>query len=196
MQALLGGKLHRQELGDWWVSWESRGPYRHWCLQECRGPGKKILVVMFNPGSLSGEGRGLKRDTTLRVLREVCGPARLDPLVINLFDYAAASPDDLFANWHRKDGPRLVYTHLDQNQLIGVIYAYGDYEHGGRRAAQIRDRISLVKSIFAGLPVVLLPKNKSGTPKHPLSWQREKLKPGISQALAAFAHSADIFKPA
>ena len=82
MQPILEGIVHSQKLDSWLVSWESEGKYRHWCHQTKEGFTKNLLVVMFNPGSLSGDGKNLKRDTTLKILREVCEPAGVNPCLL------------------------------------------------------------------------------------------------------------------
>ena len=49
-----------------------------------------------------------------------------------------------------------------------------------RRRSRGQSGASLVLLALSDLKEIILPKNKSGTPKHPMSWQRQKLKPQIS----------------
>ena len=42
----------------------------------------------------------------------------------------------------------------------------------------------------SNLPEIVLPRNNSGTPKHPISWQREKLKPDIRNEILNFIKKA------
>jgi len=109
MNQIIKGKVYSHELDGWLVSWESESEYRHWCHQTNENFVENLLVVMFNPGSLSGDGKNLRKDTTLRILREVCGPAGVNPFVVNLFDYASPSPDELFSNWEKRDGCGLIF---------------------------------------------------------------------------------------
>lgn len=77
---LLGGKVHQRELDDWTIRWESNGEYRHWCSQMRSGDfnGRFIAVCLFNPGSLGDTGANLRRDTTLRILRDVFRATSMD----------------------------------------------------------------------------------------------------------------------
>lgn len=184
MNSILRGEVYSHELDGWLVSWESENDYRHWCHQTDERFSKNILVVMFNPGSLSGAGKNLRKDTTLRILREVCEPAGVNPFVINLFDYASTSPDELFSSWEKRDGSGLIYTKLGKVEFTAFMMAYGDYENRGERDNEIKERIALVKSNLSGVKEIILPRNSSGTPKHPIIWQRQKLKPIISKLLA------------
>ncbi len=181
---ILNGMVYSQFLDGWQISWESAGHYRHWCYQEKDSGWENLIVVMFNPGSLSGDGANLRRDTTLRILREVCGPARLNPYIINLFDYACPSPQQLFNDWSSRDAHDTVFDRLALDQFDYVIMAYGDYENGGQYEDDIKERIHRVRESLQTLEEIDLPRNKSGTPKHPLIWQRQKLKPDITQRLS------------
>ena len=71
MESLLSGIVCSYKLNDWVVAWESSIDYRyrHWCLQAHPNNNDMVLVVMLNPGSLSGDGRNIKKDTTLGILR-------------------------------------------------------------------------------------------------------------------------------
>ncbi len=181
---IMKGMVYTHELDGWLVSWESESEYRHWCHQTNEMFVENLLVVMFNPGSLSGDGKNLRKDTTLRILREVCGPAGVNPFVVNLFDYASPSPDELFTNWVKRDGSCLIFTKLERIKFSAFIMAYGDYENRGKRDNEIKERIALVQSYLFKAKEILLPKNSSGTPMHPMNWQRQKLKPKISNLLA------------
>lgn len=139
--------------------------------------------MMFNPGSLSGDGKNLRRDTTLRILRGLCKEAKLNPFVINLFDYATTLPQDLFKNWDLRDGVGLVYPKLAGFKFAGLIAAYGDYENYGIHDEAIRQRASLVMATLGTTAEVMLPRNHSGTPKHPMAWQRQRLIPAVVEAL-------------
>ncbi|CAN7411107.1 DUF1643 domain-containing protein [Duganella sp. LjRoot269] len=184
MKSLLGGEIYSYDLDGWCVEWESTTDYRHWCQQSKTGFEENLLVVMFNPGSLNSDGRNLRRDTTLRILREVCEPISVNIFVVNLFDFASPAPDELFANWPKRDSHELVFAKLRSMKFSAIIRAYGDYENRGERDAEIKERISFVNSIFSNLKEIALPKNSSGTPKHPMIWQRQMLKPEISALLA------------
>ncbi|MBQ4830606.1 DUF1643 domain-containing protein [Alteromonas sp. MMG017] len=185
MNSINGGQVFNHELDGWSVFWESGSNYRHWCHQIKNPKWDSLLVVMFNPGSLSGDGANLSKDTTLRILREVCGAANLNPYVINLFDYASASPQKLFDNWEQRDSNSIVFGKLPLSIFQSYILAYGDYENWGQRDTEIKDRQALVLSYLESLNEILLPKNNSGSPKHPMIWQRQKLKPSISSFLKA-----------
>jgi hypothetical protein len=185
MNSINAGQVFSHELDGWSVSWESDGNYRHWCHQIKNPNWSSLLVVMFNPGSLSGDGSNLSKDTTLRILREVCGSANINPYVINLFDYASPSSQNLFDNWHLRDSSSIVFDKLPLSIFQNYILAYGDYEILGQHDAEIKERQALVLSHLESLNEILLPKNNSGTPKHPIVWQRQKLKQSISALLQA-----------
>lgn len=191
MSPLLNGNVFSHELDGWLVSWESESYYRHWCYQTHDGLTENLLVVMFNPGSLSGDGKNLRKDTTLRILREVCKPAGFNPFVVNLFDYASPSSDELFLNWEQRDGRGLIYEKLGGVKFSAFIMAYGNYENRGERGNEIKERIALVRSFVSGIREITLPKNITGTPKHPMVWQRQKLKADISKLLAEGSNSSN-----
>jgi hypothetical protein len=178
--SLLGGEIHRHTLGDWEVSWESHGDYRHWCTQRLSRHSRTVLVVMKNPGSLSGNGSNLKRDTTLRILRGVGEQVGFDQVVLNLFDFASPKVSELYANWTRKDRAELVYGHIDHRSCCAVIYAHGDWEKLYHQ--DFVDRISVARKHFKALPEITIPTTKAGNPVHPMNWQRNGLLPEVLTA--------------
>lgn len=184
---LLDGEVHSHQIDGWSVSWESKSTYRHWCHQVKDQTWGNLLVIMFNPGSLSGAGCNLRKDSTLRILREVGAAAKLNTFVINLFDYASPSPNALFNSWHLRDSNDLVFSKLNCVGLQSYICAYGDYENWGVQNQAIKDRILLIKNTVKELREIVLPKNKSGTPKHPMTWQRQKIKSQIAELLVTNA---------
>jgi hypothetical protein len=190
MNSILNGKIYKHALDDWTVFWESKGPYRHWCKQIHPKNRKLILVVMLNPGSLSHDGKELTKDITLRILREVFFTTGFNPFVINLFDYAATSPDELFENWDKRDGDELIYRKLHVSEFSGVLYAYGDYETHRQYGTQVLERIKMVRNIFSSLKEVLLPTNSSCTPSHPIIWQLQKRKPRVQKIITHFFGNA------
>lgn len=167
-------------IDGWHVSWESCGHYRHWCIQERPDLSDRMLVVMKNPGSLSGDGANLRRDTTLRILRIVGDQVGLSQLIINLFDYAAPKLQDLHDNWQVRDGIGLVYRRLDVSQCRSILFAYGDLDPD--HYSDYAERVSLVRRTFGSLPEIHIPTTKAGNPVHPMNWQRNKL---MSQVVAA-----------
>lgn len=142
---------------------------------------------MFNSGSLSGNGANLKKDTTLRILRDVCRKAKVNSFIINLFDYASSSTKTLFDNWGNKDSATLIFDKLNNIPNIPLkayIRAYGDYENHGIQDTDIKDRADFIKhQIYYFLKEINLPKNKSGTPKHPIVWQRQKIKSDVTSLI-------------
>ncbi len=175
--AIFGGKVRARQIGDWRISWESADRYRLWCLQEHPRNSRAAVVVMLNPGSLSGAGENLTRDTTLRVLRRLFEETTYNPFVVNLFNLATTKPDVLFesGNWTCKDYEAFSYKALPLNQFSAVMYAYGDYQNKAHYASEIASRIEEVRAVFAGIPEIMVPKNRSGTPKHPLPIQQQGL---------------------
>ena len=186
MKPLLNGKIYNYQVDEWKIYWESDREYRHWCIQKRNGIGDYILVVMFNPGSLNGDGKNLKRDTTLRILRGVFRDTKYNPLIINLFDYSTTRPLELFNKWERRDNTDLVYDLLNENIFRAVLYCYGDYENTGEYKEDIKKRIALVRSYFSNVPEITNLRNKSRTPKHPMTWQRQKLKLRVTELVNEF----------
>ncbi|MCL6100242.1 MAG: DUF1643 domain-containing protein [Bacteroidetes bacterium] len=189
MKQILNGKVYAHQVGKWIISWESDGNYRHWCYQKHPSNNKDVLVVMLNPGSLSGDGKNLTKDTTLRILREVFGDTGCNPFIVNLFDLATPSTAEFFKNWENRDSKLLVYSKLKEKNYCGIIYAYGDYEQVEDQGLDILKRIKLVRGILNYLPEINLPKNNSGSPKHPILWQRQKIKAEIKTLIKKFAQN-------
>ena len=172
---IMEGLLYQTDLAGWRIAWESKGIYRHWCFQQYDVSWQNILVVMLNPGSLSGNGENLAKDTTLSILRKVCGCAKVNPFIINLFDYSDAKPPNLYANWEKRDGEFLIINKLELSYFAGVVYAYGDCAKSGVCKPDIQERIRLFRIKLESLKSIPLPLNNSGNPKHPMNWQRQKL---------------------
>jgi hypothetical protein len=174
---VLGGMIHCKQYKNWDVSWETDGDYRHWCIQRpSDSPTSRLIsVVLTNPGTLSGDGRELARDTTLRILRTTFEGTRYGCLILNLFDFATPKPPVLFGQWNNRDKikSKLVYEVFPQKHVVATIFAYGDYENSSpptiRR--QVKDRISLIRDRLRALPVIESPLNRTGSPKHVMKWQ-------------------------
>jgi len=181
-----GAEVYNKYLDGWRICWESEGSYRHWCLLEQVSNADIVLIVMLNPGSLRSDGRDIKKDTTLRILREVFNNTGFSPLVVNLFDFSTTSPTILFSNWNKKDSKNLIYSRLDFTNIKAVLYAYGDYQNRKVEGPDIIERIEFVKKHFSDIPEILIPKNKSDTPKHPMAWQRERLKSNVKESIVNF----------
>jgi len=191
---LLGGVIHCRELDGWDIRWEADGTYRHWCSQVRRDNfnGRFIAVCLFNPGSLSGDGTNLRRDTTLRILRDVFSSTAYGCIVLNLFDRATPKPSELFSTWSERDkaNSRLIYD-LVSNLIVASIPAYGDYENhpDPTKAHEIRSRITVLKTWRAGFASIESPRNDNGTPMHVMRWQIKGLKKTLAQRLSDFSPS-------
>lgn len=175
--------MFQRDLDGWSVSWESAGAYRHWCVQARADHRHRVVVVLKNPGSLSGDGARLRRDTTLRILRGVGAETGTDWLIVNLFDYAAANPRALHAQWHRRDAAALVFARLDLRRDRFLMLAHGDFD--GPCAPDYRRRIAVVRKHFGALHEIALPLTKAGNGVHPLNWQRMRLKARVVDAIRA-----------
>ncbi|MCX7874897.1 MAG: DUF1643 domain-containing protein [Melioribacteraceae bacterium] len=162
--------------------WESNDNYRHWCLQKHPQNKKLVLVVLFNPGSLSFDGANLSKDTTLRILRYAFINSGLNPLVINLFDYATPKRHLLFANWDLRDYKLLVYEKLLSFDIYGILYAFGNIDEDKKYMGLIESRIQKIKSIYSNVPEI----NLSIKSKHPIRWQIEKKIKVINKELISF----------
>ena len=172
----MSNKVYTREIDDWTISWESAGDYRLWCKQEHESNKDTAVVLMFNPGSLSGSGENLGKDTTLRILREIFFDTGYNPFIINLFTLATAKPSMLFDNWEIRDYPNHSIDKLLSKDFSAVMYAYGAYELKKEYANDIVQRIKLFRDYFKALPEIELPKANTNTPKHPMRIQIERLK--------------------
>jgi len=183
---LLNGNFKSKEIDNWSVSWETYGNYRHWCRQykTINLSDKDILIIMFNPGSLTGNGERLGSDTTLRILRTVFENLQYNCLVTNLFDYSTTKPADLISEkWQEidREGIPLIYERLNYDKIVAYMFAYGNYEtwEGVERNC-ITKRVKLIKNFLTGIPEIKYIENKDSlTPKHPYTWQTEKLIPTV-----------------
>jgi hypothetical protein len=191
---MFNGQICSAECDGWIIRWESLDGYRFWCRQEHPSHTKTAAVVMFNPGSLSGMGENLQKDTTLRVLRDIYNSTSYNPFIINLYNLAAAKTKNLFDQWEQRDHPNFNYSGLPLNEFSAVLYAYGDYENKGKYADEIKKRIEEVRNVFANVPEIVVPAkllNITGTPKHPLSVQMKRLKNEYRQAIINHASKHD-----
>ncbi|WP_159069480.1 DUF1643 domain-containing protein [Neisseria subflava] len=187
MNPIMGGNIYSATLDGWEISWESQKEYRHWCIQKKSNNNRTLLVIMFNPGSLSGDGRNLSGDTTLRILREVCGNAGFNQVILNLFDYANPQTAPLFSNWEKRDlNSNLIFEHLSEFKYDNYIMAYGSYQSDLLYEKDILERINLIQNMLKKDKEIELPRNQNGTPKHPTVWQRQKLKPDITRILSKY----------
>lgn len=171
MNPILGGTVCRREIDGWIVTWESAGPYRHWCTLDSHHRVRGI-AVLTNPGSLQGAGDDLAGDTTLRILRRVGAAAGCNWMVLNLFDYAATTPADLHTNWAHRNPPQTVFEHLDVTAYSFVVYAYGDLR--GAHAADCAARIAAIRQQLMPIAEIQAPRTRSGKPMHPMNWQRQR----------------------
>jgi Protein of unknown function (DUF1643) len=184
--------MHQRELDDWTIHWETDGEYRHWCAQTRPGDfnGRFIAVCLFNPGSLNGDGKQLRSDTTLRILRDVFSATPYGCLVVNLFDRATPDPAQLFSLWSERDklGSQLIYDFLSPS-VAGSIRAYGDFaNHPDRvKATDIQSRVAALELWRARFPCIDSPTNDDGTPMHVMRWQIRRLKATMVERLSNFA---------
>lgn len=189
---MFNGQICSSKYDGWIITWESLEGYRFWCRQEHPSHTKTVAVVMFNPGSLSGIGENLPKDTTLRVLRDIFYGTSYNPFIINLFNLAAPNTKDLFNRWEQRDHPNFNYSGLPLQDFSAVLYAYGDYESNRKYSDEIRDRIEEVRGIFANASEIIIPTklmNHTGTPKHPLSIQIQGLKDEYRQVIINHAQN-------
>ncbi len=184
---MFGGTTYSKEIDGWVVSWESLNGYRFWCKQEHPANAKVAAVVMLNPGSLRADGQDLSRDTTLRVLREIFAGTSYNPFVLNLFNLASPKPQVFFDAWNSRDHQAFRYSSLPKADFSAVLYAYGDYENGEDYPLEIKRRIREVRRFLRNVPEIDVPKNKSGTPKHPLPVQRQRLTNEFRKAIISHA---------
>jgi Protein of unknown function (DUF1643) len=193
--ALFGGDFYTQALGDWQVSWESLGLHRLWCHQTRENARHTVCVVMFNPGSLSGDGKDLAKDTTLRFIRNAM-PDTAATLVLNLFTRATPDPVDLLSNWSERDCEKFDITAFQSKKIDALIYAYGDIgqneSKNHRFKSLIQDRIRKVKEVLGKFPQLTLPEilitKKLGNPKHPKHWNILQQIEVVKGELASLLH--------
>ena len=183
MEAILGGTVFQHSLSDWLVTWESSGNYRYWCVQAKCGHTNSITIVLKNPGRLSGDGSDLNRDTTLRILREVGSRARVNWLVLNLFDYADPKPAGLHQNWELRDAEQLVYPAIAHREHRYLMLAHGDFDR--ERYADYAERANVIRAFFPSSTAIPVPLTKRGNPHHPMNWQRMKLTDEIIASIVA-----------
>lgn len=82
-RAMFGGQLYSAEDFEGWnITWESHGPHRLWCHQFRGEPTHLVCIVMFNPGSLSGQGDDLSKNDTLGIIRSTM-PDTAAAIVLN-----------------------------------------------------------------------------------------------------------------
>jgi len=191
---MLNGTVYSSQLEGWTISWESNSNYRHWCYQEHPLNEKIILVVMFNPGKLSGDGINLTGDTTLRILRRVFENTGFNPFIVNLFDLATPKPDELFIKWKDRDNELLVYDKIKDYEFSGIIYAYGDYQNNREYGNEIIKRIDFIRNKFLYLAEIELPRNNSGTPTHPFRWLYGNLEFEVKYLIKNFAEKQNLNK--
>jgi hypothetical protein len=183
MTSIMGGTVWRHHIDGWDVAWESSGKYRHWCRQTRPGHSESVLAVLMNPGSLSGDGSNLRRDTTLRILRKVGERASTNWLIVNLFDLATPKPTELHTRWQYRDAKALIFEALDLQGVPFVLFAHGNV--GADHEADFRNRITMVRSAFAPLREIHVPRTKDGHPVHPMNWQRQRLMSDVVNAIVA-----------
>jgi hypothetical protein len=181
MTSILGGAVFQHQIDGWELSWESAGPYRHWCRLTRPGHRETILVEMKNPGSLSRDGSNLRKDTTLRILRVVGEQASVNWLVVNLFDFAAAKPAELHENWPARDAGALVFDKLNLHELQFALFAHGDVPRDYK--TDYEGRIATIRAAFQSLPRIATPTTKTGQPGHPTNWQRQLRIPEVVSAI-------------
>ena len=189
--------IYTKEIDDWTITWESAGEYRLWCKQEHKSNTETALVVMLNPGSLSGSGENIKKDTTLRILREIFEDTGYNPFIINLFTLATPKPELLFDNWNARDIPNYSIANLPTNDFSAVMYAYGAYELKKKYSEYSQDilqRINLIRDHYSSLPEINVPKAKTNTPKHPMRIQIEGLKDEFKSLISKSYKANKAFK--
>jgi hypothetical protein len=185
----IGGTAYSRPLDGWTVSWISDDCYRHICVQYEPAAVRNFLVVMQNPGSLSRDGAGLRKDLTLRVLRRVFAGTGVSPIVVNLFDLATTKPAELEDNWSRRDKANSVtiYDLLADVSFEGFLFAYGNYIGNlSERVADVEARIYEIETGLAHLRKFPQVNNSNGTPTHPRIWQTSKLIDEMRAKIQAF----------
>lgn len=175
-------RVHYASIDGWSVSWSESSGHRFWCLQEQPLVRERCAVIGLNPGSLSGDGGRLARDTTLRVLRRCFSGTRFNPIVFNLFSLAVPKVHELYARWDDRDLDGFLLQDAPV-EVSAVLYAYGDYENHAIYGNAVKSRIQEVRRQFSEIPEVVVPTNNNGTPKHAMRYQIENLVPVVRSAL-------------
>jgi hypothetical protein len=188
-----GGSLHEGTVNGWRVTWEAKGAHRLWCYQSNGAASRVVCVVAFNPGSLSGVGENLPRDTTLRNIRDAM-PSGTGTLVLNLFTLATTAPPKLFANWTNRDCRGFDVGQLASAPCHAVMFAYGDIgqcrEYGPKYGELVKERIAIVRRALAGWPEIAIPTTgKLKNPAHPMNWRRQFQMDGVVEAVNRWASS-------
>jgi Protein of unknown function (DUF1643) len=190
--ALFGGEYYSGSIEGWQVAWESVDSHRLWCHQTREKARHLVCVVMFNPGSLSGDGSNLSRDDTLRIVRSAM-PDACSVLVVNLFTLAAPNPSDLFDQWDSRQSSAFDITRFQSEKIDLVVYAYGDIGQTGKTkqlyGKHIRQRVQEIADAFKGIPILELPQaliSGAKNPKHPKHWKLGKHIPTIKSTIEAF----------
>lgn len=172
---LLEGNLYSKDIDGWCVSWESNLTYRHWCYQSHPNNDKSILLVLFNPGSLSTTGNKLSQDKTLRILRKVFLSTGISPFIINLFDYANTDENELYSHWGKRDYKYLIYERLMNYDFIRIVFAYGKIDSSDPHFSDLTSRINLIKDTFRHLKELKI----DNCTAHPRRWELERSKERI-----------------
>ncbi|NEQ68775.1 MAG: DUF1643 domain-containing protein [Symploca sp. SIO2D2] len=155
-----------------------------WFYQSHPSNKKDAIVLMLNPGSLSGSGDKIKTDTTLRILREIFQNTGYNPYILNLFDLSTPKPKDLFSRWTDRDSSSDLFKYADLSRFSCVMYAYGNYERTSIHRDDIKQRILEWRQHLQSISTLNLKTNASGTPMHPMSIQIRKLKPLFREQIA------------
>jgi hypothetical protein len=142
---------------------------------------------------LSGDGAGLAKDLTLRILRKTFEGTGLNPVVVNVFDLATPKTSELLDQWQSRDKANspLVYELFGPNQFAGYTLAFGNYL--GTLDVSLPDveaRIRQVTSLLQRFPKLAGFENKNKTPMHPRLWQTSKLIAQMQSRVREFAIAA------
>lgn len=191
--AQFGGSLHERTVNCWRVTWEAKGPHRLWCFQSSGVTKRVVCVVAFNPGSLSGAGENLSRDTTLRNIRDAM-PDGTGTLVLNLFTLATPNPPNLFDNWDNRDCRGFQFSQLASAPCQAVIFAYGDIgqcrKYGPQYGEQVKTRIAVARDALSQWPAITIPTTATlKNPAHPMNWRRQFQMEGVMEAVTQWASS-------
>lgn len=192
---MFGGQLYRLPIEGWHVSWESVGAHRLWCYQSRGNDTHLVCVVMFNPGSLSGDGKGLAKDDTLRIIRSAM-PDGTAVLVLNLFTLATPKPPELFLRWDERISTEFEITPFQSLPIDALVYAFGDLGQSGKQNRQfgdaVRERIAEITEAMRTVPRLELPAilvSQARNPKHPKHWKLHKQIGVVKDLLDAHIHA-------